>query len=161
MLRQVALPDGLTKGSLYLCSMPGRFEPLTVFLEEVEKHEVNQVLCLVSDTEIQRKSPGYLTALLEGAVPAKVLRYAVPDYGLPQDTEGLCDRLDGVRELLDSGQRVVIHCSAGHGRTGMISTILLARMGIPLDQALKIINDAGSACDTSDQLAFVRNFSNT
>ena len=35
MLRSVALPEHLATGRLYLCSMPGRFEALDVFRQEV------------------------------------------------------------------------------------------------------------------------------
>ena len=38
MLRTVSVPDNLTLGKLYLCSMPGRFEPLEVFLQAQVPH---------------------------------------------------------------------------------------------------------------------------
>ncbi|MCX6878724.1 MAG: hypothetical protein NTW21_33665 [Verrucomicrobia bacterium] len=66
-------PEGLTvKGNLYLPSMPGRFVPLEVSLREVAAAGVTNDLCLVSDEEIARRSPGYLAAIQRGDLPFKL-----------------------------------------------------------------------------------------
>lgn len=155
MLRPVALPKELTRGKLYLCSMPGRYEALEVFLQEIAEAEVDHVVCLVSDEEIALKSPDYLEARQRNQLPAKLWRYDIPDYGLPENADTLIQTLDQIRSLLDNGESVVIHCAAGCGRTGLASTLLLKRMGLPLDQAIKIIRHAGSAPDTQDQRDFL------
>lgn len=157
MLRQVELPDGLNAGSLFLSSMPGRHEALDVFLAELATHSVGYILCLVADVEIAKKSPSYLTAIQSNAIPVTILRFDIPDYGLPVDPNALNDTLDLVCNLLESGESVVIHCAAGHGRTGMISVLLLARAGVPIDDAFNTIRKAGSACDTNEQRTFVLN----
>jgi hypothetical protein len=156
MLRTVSLPVNLTRGNLYLCSMPGRFEALAVFLQEIEESEIGHILCLVSDEEIALKSPDYLAALRRNEIPAKLWRYDVPDYGLPEESEDLKQTVDGIRERLDGGESVVIHCAAGHGRTGMISILLLARMGLPLEVATQTIHLAGSAPDTRAQWDYLQ-----
>jgi len=156
MLRSVALPDDLTTGRLHLCSMPGRFESMDVFLREIEDARVAHVLCLVSDDEIEKKSPDYLLSLHGDGLPVDVLRCDIPDYRVPDDPDTLIQALDEVIGYLNDGKSVVIHCAAGHGRTGMISVLLLTRMGLPLERAMEIIGDAGSAPDTQEQEEFVR-----
>lgn len=156
MLRPVALPEELTRGKLYLCSMPGRFEALEVFLQEITEAEVSHVMCLVSDEEIARKSPDYLEAMQRNQLPAKLWPCDIPDYGLPENADTLIQTLDQIRSLLDKGESVVIHCAAGCGRTGLASTLLLNRIGLPLDQAIEIIRLAGSAPDTQEQRDFLK-----
>jgi protein-tyrosine phosphatase len=151
MFKTVSLPVNLTRGKLYLCSMPGRFAALAIFLQEIAEAEIGHILCLVSDQEIAKKSPDYLAAIQQNEIPAKLWRYDVPDYGFPEESEDLKQTVDGIRERLDGGESVIIHCAAGHGRTGMISILLLTRMGLPLEVATQTIHLAGSAPDTQAQ----------
>jgi len=157
MLRKVTWPVGLAaKGKLFLSSMPGRFELLEVFFREIKDAGVTHVVCLVSDEEIAKKSPGYLATIQGNGFPATLWRSNIPDYGMPGNIQALELMLDRIRERLDAGESVVIHCAAGHGRTGMVAILLLMRMGLRLEEAAGIIRQAGSAPDTPDQWAFLR-----
>jgi len=156
MLRTVTLPKELTRGNLHLCSMPGRFEALEVFIQEIAEAGVSHILCLVSDEEIARKSPDYLAAIQRDEIPARLWRYEITDYGLPSNPDELDQTLDLIRDRLDDGESVVIHCAYGHGRAGMVSSRLLTRMGVPPEEAVDIINRAGSTPDTEEQLLFIQ-----
>ena len=156
MLRTVSLPVNLTRGNLYLCSMPGRFEALEICLQEVADAKIGHILCLVSDHEIAEKSPDYLAAIQQNEIPARLWRFDVPDYGLLENHDEMNQVLDLIRDCLDDGESVVIHCAAGHGRTGMVSIRLLTRMGMPLEQAIETIRLAGSAPDTQAQRDFLK-----
>lgn len=156
MLRTVSLPKELTRGNLHLCSMPGRFEALNVFLKEIVDAGVDHVVCLVSDEEVTQKSPDYLAAIRRDEIPAKLWRFEIRDYGLPTNPDELDQLLDLIRTRLDDGESVAIHCAAGHGRTGMVSIRLLTRMGLPLAQATDIIKRAGSGPDTQSQRDFLQ-----
>ena len=156
MLRIVPIPNSLTRGSLYLCSMPGRFEPMEIFLQEIAAAAVGNVICLVSNEEIARKSPDYLAAIQREEIPATLVRFEITDYGLPASVEEFDQTLDLIRGKLDDGESVVIHCAAGKGRTGMTSIRLLSRMGMPLEQAIETIRLAGSSPDTQAQRDFLQ-----
>lgn len=156
MLRTLPLPENFTHGNIYLSSMPGRFEPLREFVAEIQEANVAHIVCLVSDEEIGRKSPEYLMAIQSEEVPAKIWRFEISDYGIPDDVDGLDRMLDLIRERLDHDESIVIHCAAGHGRTGVVSTLLLARMGLPLADAVAAIGHAGSAPDTPAQREFLK-----
>jgi protein-tyrosine phosphatase len=155
MLRTVTLPKDLTLGCLYLCSMPGRFEPLDDFLLEIKEAGVRHIVCLVPDDEIEQKSPDYLAAIEGDELPAKLWRFEIPDYGMPGNPDDLDRMLDLIRERMDAGESVVVHCAYGHGRTGTVSALLLARMGLPLDSAIQTIRRAGSSPDTPMQREFL------
>lgn len=136
--------------------MPGRFESLELFYQEVADSKIDHVLCLVSDEEIARKSPTYLEAIRQDRIPAKLWRHDFPDYGIPEDPDGLKQTLDHIRSRLDDGESVVIHCAAGHGRTGVASILLLGRMGMSLQPAFETIHLAGSEPDTPEQRQFLK-----
>lgn len=155
MLRAVSLPKRFTRGALFLCSMPGRFEDLKVFLQEITEAGVSHVLCLVSDEEIARKSPDYLAAIKGDEIPARLWQFPISDYGIPENPADLNKILDAIRNCLDDGQSVVIHCAAGIGRTGMVSTLLLTRMGMLLEQAIESASLAGAVPETPGQQQFL------
>jgi Cyclin-dependent kinase inhibitor 3 (CDKN3) len=156
MIRPVNLPEALTRGDLYLCAMPGRREPLDQFLREIETANVRHILCLVADDEIARKSPTYLDAIQGHGIPATLWRSSIPDYGTPESIPDLELMLDLLWEQLDAGESLVIHCAGGHGRTGVVATLLLMRMGLPFEEAAGIVGQAGSGPDMPDQEAFLR-----
>ena len=136
--------------------MPGRFAPLEAFLEAIATADVTNVLCLVSDEEIAGKSPDYLAMIHRNEFPVQLWRFDIPDYGMPANVDDLDQMLDCLLERLRLGESLVIHCAAGHGRTGMVATLLLARMGSPLDDAIETIRLAGLAPDTMEQRGFLR-----
>ena len=155
MLRTVSLPVSLTRGKLHLCPMPGRFEGLEVFLQQVAEAGIDHILCLVPDREIARKSPAYLAAIQQDRLPAKLWRCDIPDYGPPEDPGQLEQLVDDISGRLKEGESVVIHCAAGHGRTGMVAILLLTRMGLRLEAATEAVQLAGSEPDTGAQWEFV------
>lgn len=154
MLRHLPYP-GPTLGKLYLCSMPGRREPLDDFIAAATENKVQHIVCLVSDEEMAEKSPTYLAAIREKQIPGELWRFPIPDYGIPKDTEALDRLLDTIRGLLERGESVVIHCAGGHGRTGMVAILLLARMGVELGEAISRVRSAGSGPDTEEQRRFL------
>jgi len=131
--------------------MPGRFEGLEVFLEEINHANIGHIVCLVSDAEIASKSPEYLAAIQKEEIPAKLWRHDIHDYGTPDDLNALDHLLDLIRARMDEGESVVVHCAAGYGRTGLVAIRLLIRMGIPRDAAAKIVGFAGSEPETKAQ----------
>lgn len=42
-----------------------------------------------------------------------------------------------LKQLLDAGERIAIHCKGGSGRTGLVAAVLLLQQGLPLDEATR------------------------
>lgn len=61
------------------------------------------------------------------------------------------------RELLRAGRRVLIHCRAGLGRTGLLAARLLVELGTPPDEAIAAVRKARpEAIETQAQADHVR-----
>lgn len=131
--------------------MPGRFEGLEVFLKEITPAKIGHIVCLVSDSEIAAMSPEYLAAIQRDEIPARLWRREIHVNETPDDLEALDRMLDLIRARMDEGESVVVHCAAGHVRTGFVAIRLLMRMGISRDEAAERIGNAGSAPDTKTQ----------
>ena len=79
MFRPVVLSSDLS-GSLYLHSMPGRYEPLSNSVFEIEGKEIDIVVSLNSLDEIREKSPAYANAIDENSLPFNRLEFPIVDF---------------------------------------------------------------------------------
>ena len=142
MLRRVDLPESLTSagfGKLFLSAMPGRDSSLEGFIGELEREDVKLILCLVDDEEIEKKSPRYRAALDGKQIPAEVVQFPIRDFGVPDDPQAFVSELKRVLSRWRSGESWVIHCGAGHGRTGIAAIVLLWLAGLDSEKAQYIV----------------------
>lgn len=155
--RSVVLPAG-TPGALWLSSMPGRFEPWPEFLAEAERAKLSLVLCLAPREEIVEASPAYHRAIVQGTLPFAWLSLPMRNYGLPLNQAGFRAGIERVVATLAAGDAVLLHCAAGMGRTGTAAACVLKSLGLPADEALQRIRDAGSNPENALQSGLVNWF---
>lgn len=141
--RRVQLPADVT-GALWLGSMPGRWEPWSDFLTEAERAGLVLTLCLTEPDEIAELSPNYRRAIDGGGLPGQWLNVPIRNYEVPEDATDLRDAVDAVAATLRKGEAVLLHCAAGMGRTGTAAACVLKRLGLPTEEALRRVRDAGS-----------------
>jgi len=151
--RAVNIPQ--VPGTLWLASMPGRFEPWSEFVAEQRRAHLALVLCLTPRDEIAVGAPAYHRAIAEGKLPFRWLNLPMRNYGLPVDMHGFRDGIEQAAVALRNGEAVLLHCAAGMGRTGTAAACLLKRLGLPQAQALRVIRDAGSNPENAVQSGLV------
>jgi len=152
MFREVDLPDGVP-GTLYLHSMPGRFEDWPTFVLEAERAGLDVIVCLTSASEVQSKSPAYAQARLARTLPYDSRDFPIADFSAPPVGDRLAFK-DFVAELatqLISGAKVLIHCGAGIGRTGTVAACLLLELGVEAKEARRLVGDVGSQPEVPEQ----------
>ncbi len=91
------------------------------------------------------------------------LRYIslpIPDRGVPSSRPTFIETLDCIRDDLDAGGSVLIHCRQGIGRSSLIAASVLAETGETPDAAFASVQQArGHAVpDTDEQRNWVRLF---
>ena len=79
----------------------------------------------------------------------------VKDYGVPQDREAFLEKARSVADGLRGGERVLVHCGAGVGRTGVFATCVLMALGLPRGEAERRVREAGSGPETEEQRMFL------
>jgi hypothetical protein len=159
MFRKAPLPQGIS-GRLYLHSMPGRFENWDDFASEADKQGLDAVASLVPYPEISEKSPAYAAALSGGGLSWQHNSFPISDFGVPPagDTVAFRAFIAGLAGRLRQGESVLVHCGAGIGRTGTAAICLLVELGMPLAEAIEVIDRAGSRPESGAQWEFVRIF---
>lgn len=141
--RRVKLPADVP-GALWLSSMPGRWEPWADFLAEAQRTGLSLTVCLTEPAEIGEQSPDYRRAINDGRLPGQWLNVPIRNYEVPQDASDLRDAVDAAAARLRNGEAVLLHCAAGMGRTGTAAACVLKRLGLPAEEALQRVRDAGS-----------------
>lgn len=158
MPMRAASIDDLSRGQLWLGSMPGRFEPWTEFLAAARRKKLSLVVCLAPAEEVASLSPAYWQAVAEGSLEFRWLHLPMQNYGLPSDLLGFRAGIERVAASLVSGDAVMLHCAAGIGRTGTAAACLLKLMGLPTNEAMQRVRDAGSNPENALQSGLVDRF---
>lgn len=150
MFRSVSLPSN-TSGALFLHSMPGRYELLAEWKTAMSDSQVQWLVCLAPLNEIQSKSPDYFRAIQTSDLPCEHKIFEVPDFGIPEDRSGFLKLAQQVAVRLKSGDRILLHCAGGIGRTGTFAICVLISLGFDRQQACETIHNAGSGPETKAQ----------
>ena len=143
------------RGALFRHSMPGREEGWEDFVRAAREQEIGRLLCLAPREEREAKSPEYAAAVADRRLPFGWAEHPITDYGLPAD-----DWLFGTLIMehamrLHRGERVLVHCAAGKGRTGLVLECLLAVTGVPAEQTRERVRRSGARPDTTAQREFI------
>ena len=158
LFRKVDLPSGVT-GSLYLHSMPGMDEALEDALAEALRLGISVIVSLAPLSEIRVRSPSYAKAIEAGDLPSILATCPIPDRGVPENQEEFLRSVAETASALKAGQKLLLHCGAGIGRTGTYAAAVLIRLGLSKDQAIAEVGRAGSHPETPKQLEFLRSLS--
>ena len=150
MFREVKLPEGVS-GRLLLHSMPGRHETLGNIWAEVSSHGIAVIVCLADSAEIRAKSPEYAKALDGGTVPCEVVRYEIPDFGVPTDRRAFWEFALKIAERLRAADNLLIHCGAGIARTGTLAECVLLALKLEASAAHKAVKTARASAETAEQ----------
>ena len=153
---EIGLPG--VGGTLWLSSMPGRFEPWPSFLAEADAARIALVLCLTPRHEIQHNAPAYHAALDEGGLPFRWLQLPMQDFGLAARLDAYRAGIEAAGKALRGDESVLLHCAAGIGRTGTAAACLLKHLGLPTAVSLQRVRDAGSNPESAQQSGLVEGF---
>lgn len=145
-------------GALYASGMPGSPAgiPVPLLGSELRGHRITRVVCLAGDDELLDSSPEYYGSLLRGELEVAVDRFPVPDWGLPDEPAAFLDLARATAARLRAGERVLVHCAGGCGRTGTFCACVLISLGATPEEGLAAFQAArGCGPENDSQRAFV------
>lgn len=155
------------RGALGLTHAPGRTHAmgpwdrdLTADLERLREHHGAGVLVsLLEDREIPLLGIEELPAAAARA-GLEFITHPVPDFGVPIDDDAYASLVRGVLGRVQHGERVVVHCMGGRGRSGTFGGSVLVAAGMAPADALAALADArGPRCpETAEQRSYIERF---
>jgi len=113
------LPGKIFRSPMPFSSFDGFGESWELFL----KNDIDTVVVLTEPREYLIHAGRNLPVFyqMEGL---DVIHYPIEDYNIPKDKSGLEDTIQKVLHQLENGNNIVVHCMAGHGRTGIFLACL-------------------------------------
>ena len=112
-----ALPLGL-KGQLYRSVMPfGAYDSDGTLIKRYQSAGIDKVVVLAEQAEIVAQTGRTLNELYVG-LALEIEHLPIQDFGVPEP-EVLRPVIAAVISDLQAGRNLVVHCSAGKGRTGL------------------------------------------
>jgi len=133
-------------GALGMGFAPGKYDPngrhdrdLAADIERLRAvHRVDALLLLVDDGELATMRIADLPAAAATA-GITVLRHPIPDFGVPKDTAAFAATIDDVLTRVRTGERVLVACFGGFGRTGTVTACALRAAGLAPAQAIALV----------------------
>lgn len=153
-LRTLPLPAGIP-GALYLSGMPGRYGVFEAERDRIIDEGIDTVLCLTPLEEVERRSPAYAVAIKGKTLPWRQWIFPIPDFDAPDDREAFLSQIRTAADHLRQGGKLLIHCTAGIGRTGLAATCLLMALGVNRQAALETVRAAGSRPEAPEQQVLI------
>lgn len=126
------IPLPVDRGGLWLC---GKHFVGPDVEAALGKTGATVVVCLNEAAELEGRYPEYVRWL--GDSPHAIW-HPVPDLHAPgaDEARALVQRL---REHLDAGETLLVHCGAGIGRAGTVAAAIMMAMGVPADDAVATV----------------------
>jgi protein-tyrosine phosphatase len=128
---EIPLPDG-TAGGLWLC---GKHFIGPDVEDALRKTGATTVVCLNEARELEDRYPEYVAWL---RADERAIWHPVPDLHAPEVDEAMA-LVFRLRERIDAGETLLVHCGAGIGRAGTMAAAVLVSMGIGLDDAVATV----------------------
>ena len=147
---EVKLPDSIP-GSLFLGQVPCRSQSREEFEKWLKIKGIDTVVCLLSDSDIRKRSPEYWELLQYKGKKWKYSQFPIIDLGIPSDREAYLKYAYSIAESLKNGNNILIHCFAGRGRTGCLGNVVLYVLNLSRDEAEEKIRDAGGHPESIEQ----------
>ena len=129
------LPFNL-QGNIFGSPMPfGNYDSSGETFHEFKREKISVIVLLAEDEECEQKAGRNLREfyIQEGF---QVIHFPIPDFGIPlkKDLEHFAQK---TIECAKKGHNIVIHCSAGIGRTGLFAASLAKQvLDLPGEEAI-------------------------
>tara|TARA_A100000164_G_scaffold144027_1_gene127837 strand:- start:136 stop:639 length:504 start_codon:yes stop_codon:yes gene_type:complete len=146
----------LTKGQLWISHYPGKIGmedkiiQAEIDLLELKKKNIDTVVSLLEKKELK---PLNVSTLFEVIKKHKFTHYYFPikDKSVPKKNVELNRLLNDLSFKIRQNKKILLHCNAGLGRSGLIAALLCKKLGISENPISYIRKHRPGSIETKDQ----------
>lgn len=149
------LPFGLS-GRIFRSPMPfGKYDPTGSVYEEFKRNNISVIVLLATEEECLEKASENLAERYRKD-GFQIVHLPITDFSIPSKDD-LLHAISKTLEHAEKGHNIVIHCSAGIGRTGLFAACLARHiLGLSGDEAISWIRRyIPGAVETEEQRQMV------
>jgi protein-tyrosine phosphatase len=86
------------------------------------------------------------------------IRYPIKDRNVPKDLNSYLNLITEIDKRLDKGEKIIIHCRMGIGRTGITAASVLTKNGWEQNEVFKRLSEIRTLeiPDTQEQIEFIK-----
>jgi protein tyrosine phosphatase len=146
---------------LYRSIMPSGCYDTNNEVNDIWKNEqFDWIICLCEKNEFLRKANNTQDGIYSSIYSEyKCINLPIENYKIPKSFKHLLIVLEEIDRLLLEGNKCVIHCSAGVGRTGLLIACYLIYRGRSVEEAIEITkSNITPALENQDQLDYLHTF---
>lgn len=151
-------------GRIGMCRLPGyEFPELAADIAAIEAVGTATVVTLLQTEELHfllgmmEPEIGFFSHMSRAAF--RHHHFPIRNGGIPTSIPDFATLIESLHTELTAGRTVVLHCVAGHGRTGLAAACCLVRLGWPADAAIAEVRRVRPATiETAAQAAFVADY---
>ena len=138
-------PASIAEPIVFGACRPGKSrEEIAEWIAFMKQNGVARVCCVIPGEHLVGEPEDLLAAYREAFGAENVLHAPVADFSLCDESTMAGQILPFLREADAQGERAVVHCWAGMGRTGHVLAAWLARgRGMEPDRALRAVVATG------------------
>ncbi len=107
---------------------PSSGNPIYAQIEYLANSGIDTVISLLTDSEVQELDLSHeQAALVEHGMDFR--SFPIPDKRVPDDMPAFCELACDISRLIEQKHRVIVHCWAGIGRSGLLASAVLVLKG--------------------------------
>lgn len=145
------------ESNLYLSEKPANDNEIPYFIEFYHTQNINTIIVLIPDVDLADfYSINLLRAYRDSGL--HVIHFPINDYSVPGHLTTFHSFILDLVSRLKKGN-ILIHCSAGIGRTGLVASSILISNGSKVEDAIRQVREVRpGSVENAEQKRFLEDY---